>query len=414
MSKRILLIGYNYSPEPTGIGKYSGEMIQWLAKAGHNCSVITTYPYYPYWEVQEPYVKNKYSYLKEHKTFDSGGEITIYRCPIYVPSKPTGLKRMLLDLSFFLSAFLKLVTLLFSKKFQTVICVAPSFQVGFLGIFYKYMRRAKFVYHIQDLQIEAAQDLEIIKSKKVIRILFSLEEYILNKADIISSISETMVLKIGEKAKKRVYLFPNWADTSLFYPIMDTMNLKTDFGFRKEDIIFLYSGGIGEKQGLESIIYAANKFRDNGLVKFIICGTGPYKEKLISLVRENQLDNIIFMPLQPMEKFNAFLNMADIHLVIQKSKASDLVMPSKLTTILAVGGVALITANKGSGLYALVSKYKMGILVKSEDQAALNEGIETILDNLEKDKVKESARLYAETHLSIENIMQSFEEKILI
>ena len=49
MQKRILLIGYNFSPEPTGIGKYSGEMIQWLGNQGYDCTVLTAYPYYPYW-----------------------------------------------------------------------------------------------------------------------------------------------------------------------------------------------------------------------------------------------------------------------------------------------------------------------------------------------------------------------------
>ena len=53
------------------------------------------------------------------------------------------------------------------------------------------------------------------------------------------------------------------------------------------------------------------------------------------------------MPLQAYSEFNDFLNLADVHLVIQKASASDLVMPSKLTTILAVGGLAIITANPG-------------------------------------------------------------------
>jgi colanic acid biosynthesis glycosyl transferase WcaI len=55
--KRILLISYNFSPEPTGIGKYNGEMIEWLVKKGYDCNVITAYPYYPYWKVQEPFFK---------------------------------------------------------------------------------------------------------------------------------------------------------------------------------------------------------------------------------------------------------------------------------------------------------------------------------------------------------------------
>ncbi|GAA4976410.1 WcaI family glycosyltransferase [Algibacter aquimarinus] len=408
--KRLLLIGYNFSPEPTGIGKYSGEMIDWLANAGYECLVVTTYPYYPYWKVQEPYHKNRFWYKKEVKNYESGGKITTYRCPMYVPSEPSGKKRMLLDVSFMLSAFLQLVKLLFQKKCDTVITVVPSFQFGLLGYFYKVFKKAKTVYHIQDMQIEAAQDLNMITSKKVINLLYQVEQFIFNKTDIISSISEKMVFKIKEKAKKEVVLFPNWSDTSFFSPISKKNVLKEGFGFNKSDKVVLYSGAIGEKQGLESIIYAAEVFKDKNEVKFVICGTGPYKEKLETLSKDLNLKNVIFFPLQPMEKFNQFLNMADVHLVIQKAKASDLVMPSKLTTILSVGGLALITANEDSGLYAVTKKYNMGLLVAAENQIALNEGIDNALSTKDRETIMKNARTYAENYLDINNVMKTFEK----
>lgn len=44
---KILVYGINYSPELTGIGKYTGEMVEWLAAQGHEVRVITAPPYYP-------------------------------------------------------------------------------------------------------------------------------------------------------------------------------------------------------------------------------------------------------------------------------------------------------------------------------------------------------------------------------
>ena len=76
-------------------------------------------------------------------------------------------------------------------------------------------------------------------------------------------------------------------------------------------------------------------------LKFIICGSGPYKKELQKMADSLNLNNVNFFPTQPFEKFNQFLNLADLHLIIQKASASDLVMPSKLTTILAVGGISL-------------------------------------------------------------------------
>ncbi len=408
MKRKILIIGYNYYPEPTGIGKYSGEMVRWLATKGYDCTVITAYPYYPYWKVQEPYHKNRLWYKTESEQFESGGKITVHRCPMYVPSKPSGLKRMILDFTFLLSAFFKILQLVPGKKFDYVITIVPSFLFGLLGVFYKKIRSAKLMYHIHDMQIEAARDLKMITSEAVLNTLFKIEQYIFNQSDIITSVGEGMVLKIQKKTSKPVTLFPNWTDMNLFYPIADKASLKREFGFEVTDRLFLYSGAIGEKQGLELILHAANEFKQIDSIKFIICGSGPYKQKLQELAEKLALKNVFFFPLQPFEKFNSFLNMVDVHLIIQKANAGDLVMPSKLTTVLAVGGLALITSNKGSGMHSLVEGYNMGILVEAENQQALNEGIR---ESLTRDTTQLSlnARRYAEQFLAFEQIMRSFE-----
>jgi colanic acid biosynthesis glycosyl transferase WcaI len=411
MAKRLLLIGGNFLPEQTGIGKYNGEMIRWLAAGGYDCSVITSYPYYPQWKVQPPYDKAKNWYRKEVMQEEGWkGKITIYRCPQFVPAKPSGKTRMLLDFSFAMSAFFKLLTLLPRKKFDVVISVVPPFHLGLLAVLYKKLRGAKVFYHVQDMQIEAARDLNMIKSAKVINLLFRMERYILKHADIVSSISDGMMSKIQQKAGKDVFFFPNWVDVSLFHPLEERLLLKTEYGFAATDKIVLYSGAIGEKQGLEAILHAASKLKE---LKFLICGSGPYKEKLQDLAEAMQLQNVIFFPLQPFERFNHFLNMADVHLVIQKGNASDLVMPSKLTTILAVGGLALVTANNGTSLHKLVSTHNMGIVVDAEDQEALNEGlIRSMNDNATE--MAKNGRLYAETYLSVGKIMSRFEEAVIV
>ena len=411
MRKRILLLGYNFYPEPTGIGKYSGEMGKWLASNGFDCEVVAAYPYYPYWKVQAPYHADRFWYQTETLTTTSGAQLKVHRCPMYVPAEPSGLKRILLDFSFLFTAFFRVVPLLFKKKFDYVIVVVPSFQFGLLGSFYKKIRGAKFAYHIQDLQIEAARDLRMIKSPAVINALFGVEKYILRQSDLISSVGRGMIDRIQEKTTKPVYFFPNWTDVAAFYPIADKGPLKQQFGLAPTDTVLLYSGAIGEKQGLEAILYAAQEFRARPELKFVICGSGPYREKLQGLAAQLRLDNVRFLPLQPVEQFNHFLNMADVHLIIQKANAGDLVMPSKLTTVLAVGGLALITAEPGSGMYALVREHRMGLLVPAENQPALNAGIRAAVAAPHAD-LRQNARHYAEQHLALDSVMQAYVEQL--
>ncbi len=412
MKKRILLIGYNFYPEPTGIGKYSGEMMPWLANQGHDCSVLTAYPYYPYWQVQPPYTDKSSWYLTEHMPVPGTGSLTVHRVPMFIPRSPSGLKRILLDMSFSVTAFAKLTQLLVMRKFDYVIVVAPSFQFGLLGVIGQKIWKAKLIYHIQDMQIEAARDLHMIRSARVINWMFRVEKYIFDHANTISSISEGMVDRIAQKAKKHVTLFPNWADVNLIHPLPDRAALKVAFGLAGTDRVVLYSGAIGEKQGLEAILYAAQHFAQQPDVKFVICGSGPYEKNLRALADSLQLHNVVFLPLQPVERLNALLNMADVHLVIQKANTSDLVMPSKLTNILSVGGLAIVTANPDSTLHKLVKKYDIGLLVQAENQTALNAGLHTALTS-DMVAITRNARAYAEQYLAIDNVMRTFEQEVL-
>ncbi|MGD5271785.1 glycosyltransferase, partial [Xanthomonas citri pv. citri] len=137
------------------------------------------------------------------------------------------------------------------------------------------------------------------------------------------------------------------------------------------DKVILYSGNLGEKQGLEVIIEVALKYYDNKEVYFLIVGSGGGKEKLEQLAKEAGLTQVKFFPLQPYEKLSALLATADVHLVLQKKSAADLVMPSKLTGRLSAGGCSIVTAEPGTSLYTIVEQHKMGILIEPESADAL-------------------------------------------
>ncbi len=404
---RILILGGNYYPEPTGIGKYNAEMLDWLAQQGFDCSIITTYPYYPHWRIQIPYEKKSYWYKKEIRKIENGDPISVYRCPHYVPQIPTGLKRVLSDISFFISAFFQLTILLFKKEYHFVMVVSPPFQLGLLGLFYRAFKDSKLIYHIQDLQIDAAVELGMIKSHHLARIMFGFERLIIRKSNFVSSISVGMINKIKSKCDRPVLLFPNWADTNMFFPIYNKDELKIKFNFLPTDKVVMYSGAIGEKQGLQSILFSAMELREASNIKFIICGSGPYKDRLVDMANKFALPNVIFMPLQSTEKFNEFLNIADVHLILQKSNENELFLPSKLTTICAVGGLAVVTAPKNTSLFNLMIEHDLGILAIPEDQISLTAAIKSAL-YLDHSKKKASAREFAENYLSIDKVMYEY------
>ena len=403
---KILICGINYAPELTGIGKYTGEMATWLAGEGQDVSVITAMPYYPEWEVHKSY-KGKFW----HKEILDG--VKVYRCPLYVPKNVTSLKRIIHEFSFLASILPIWFLTLFQPKYDVVFSISPPFHLGLLPLLYSKFKGAKFVNHIQDLQVDAAKDLGMIKNQAFLDIMFGTEKFILNNGDVVSTISAGMQRKIEGKGipASRIWQFPNWVDESVIKPLSREESLRMEFGFSDLDFVILYSGNLGEKQGLEVIIEVAKTYKERKNVYFVISGTGGGKDKLIAMAREANLHNVQFHPLQPYEKLSALLAMADLHLVLQKKSASDLVLPSKLTGILAAGGCALVTAVPGTTLYDVIRQYDMGILVEPESASGLQQGIEKAMTE-DMNRIRNNARQYAVQHLSKHGILKHFEDRL--
>jgi colanic acid biosynthesis glycosyl transferase WcaI len=62
------------------------------------------------------------------------------------------------------------------------------------------------------------------------------------------------------------------------------------------------------------------------------------------------MERVRLLPLQPVERLNDWLNLAEVHLLPQKGSAADLVLPSKLLGILASGRPEVASSSAGSAL----------------------------------------------------------------
>lgn len=400
---KILVYGINYSPELTGIGKYTGEMVEWMARQGHEVRVITAPPYYPQWKVGERY--SAWRYRREE------GDATVWRCPLYVPKQPSTLKRLLHLGSFALSSFFPLMAQRRWKPDRIIGVVPTLFCTPGMRLLAK-LSGARTLLHIQDYEVDAMLGLGLAgkgKSGKVAKLASAFERSGLHNVDNVSTISRSMMNKAQEKGvpAEKVIFFPNWSEVARFQNVndADVLALRNQLGLPDDKKIVLYSGNIGEKQGLENVIEAAAQLRDKPLV-FAIVGQGGGKARLEKMARERGLDNIRFYPLQPYEALPALLKMGDCHLVVQKRGAADAVLPSKLTNILAVGGNAVITAEPETELGQLCSNSPgIAVCVEPESVPALVAGITTALAMPKHNTV---AREYAERTLDKENVLRQF------
>ena len=401
---KILIYGLNYAPELTGIGKYTGEMAEWFANRGHDVRVVTAPPYYPMWKISDGY-SNWYN-----RTHVKG--VVVIRCPLYVPSgKVTVLKRLIHLSSFAISSSIALFPCLFWRP-QLVINIIPALFTTPPAILFSKVSRAKLVMHIQDFESDAMFGLGMVSEGRVAKVWAGFERFMLGRSDKVSTISQAMVKNTIAKGalEDKLTLFPNWSEVERFKSIENISKYKLTLRLPRDKSIVLYSGNLGNKQGLEVVVEAAALIEGHALVHFVICGDGAAKQDLENLVQEKALKNISFLPLQPYEFLPQLLALADVHLVIQKSGLADAVLPSKLTNIFAVGGNSVITANLDTELGVLVQQYPgIATVVEPQNVGALNEGIVKALKlpipNL-------TAKSYAYKFLEKEAVLSKFEKEI--
>jgi colanic acid biosynthesis glycosyl transferase WcaI len=399
---RILLLGLNYSPELTGIGKYSGEMMEWLAARGHDVRVITTPPYYPAWQVRDDY--RWWRYCKE----TSPAGVKIYRCPLWVPKRPNGISRMV-HLGSFATSSLPVMLSSVLWRPHLVLAVEPAFFGAPSAILTARFSGAASWLHVQDFEIDAAFDLNLLPSKGAIHnFALAYERFVMRGFTRVSSISQNMVKRLAEKGidNQKAVHFPNWVDVDSVQPLDGPNQLRRELGLRDDQVVLLYSGNLGLKQGLETLPPLAAQLHDDPRLHFVFCGDGAFRPQLEQMTAGFR--NVSLLPLQPVERLNELLNAADIHLLPQKEDAADLVMPSKLTGMLASGRPIISTAAAGTQVAEVVAG--RGINVPPGDESMLLEAVLTLAANkTRRQEMGRSARRYAEEHLGREQVLLRFE-----
>ncbi|MEP0343396.1 WcaI family glycosyltransferase [Rhodopirellula bahusiensis] len=524
--------GLNFSPEEIGIGKYSGEMVSALAEAGHEVMVVTTPPYYPHWKIGEGY--SGFAYRREISSGDCpskeqtapegsrpsantkrhgaeldassskrdpGPSATVIRCPLWVPGKVTGLKRILHLASFGMSSIPVVLWQALRFRPDVVMTVEPAAMCMPTTWIASRLCGAKCWLHVQDFEIDAAFELGILKQPLLKRFVLAAEAFLMRRFDRVSSISPNMLFKLVQKGveERRVVSFPNWvdceamkpfswptasetlepahnvheialqselthaSDTPLhlptgmveqsegraysneghdehelssgteaaenqtetigndgadthstdgwerrhldrpegpdteWFPRKELDELRASFAIPPGKCVALYAGNMGAKQGLELIVEAARRTTDNTELHYVLCGTGASFQTLSQACES--LPNVQMLPVQPFEQFNALMNCADIHLLPQRAGAADLVMPSKLTGMLATGRPVVACADPGTQISDVVQGH--GLVVKPDDASGFTEAIERLaLDPQQRGILGRAARRYAVENLS--------------
>ena len=403
---KILIVGLNYAPELTGVGKYTAEMAEALAEEGHDVRVVCGPPYYPQWRIADGF--SAWRYRPELR-----GGVRVMRVPLWVPAKPTGGLRMLHLASFALST-LPVLAAQIAWRADVVMSIAPNLMSAPGAWLVARLCGAKAWLHIQDYEVDAAFDLGLIKGRRARRFALAAERLLLKRFDVVSSLSSKMTERAVAKGVDplKTFCLPNWVDTRAIVPLAHASHYRRLLalqGGALAQTVVLYSGNMGAKQGLEIVVAAAVALVRRTDISFVFCGNGPMREQLEARCADSP--NCRFIPLQPAHQLNQLLNFADIHVLPQRGGAADLVMPSKLGGMFASGRAVVAMACAGTELYDVVTP--RGVVVPPENVGALVEAIEALAsDPRRRAALGAAGREYAERSLSSANVFGALGAKL--
>ena len=407
----LVLVSHNYFPEPTGIPAYNTALATWFRRRGWRVTVLTGVPHYPWWKVPEPYASRDHRYGRGDEIIDG---VEVLRVDHHVPSPPPGgLARMRLDASWLWAWFRRSRRL--NLRPDVIVVVAPPFLVGALGCWLRRRWQRPVVYHVQDLQVDAALELGMLPQPLAVPLRW-LERRVLGAVDVVTTVSRGMQRRLDGKcaARRPTMLMPNWADVDHLRPedaaTRSCNPYRREWDASERTTVIAYAGNLGRKQGLDGMLAAwrlLHRFTD---LRLVLAGDGSERVSLAARTTDLPHPRFRLIGLQPVEHLGSFLGAADIHCIPQRAAAADLVMPSKLLNILAVGRPVVVAAEPGTELAEVVLRAGCGLVVRPEDPTAFAEALAILIaDPQRREAMGRAGRAYCQTHFGADAVLGRFE-----
>ena len=394
---KILFITQFYPPELGAAASRISGLARNLKQLGHDVAVLTGMPNYPSGVIHQEY-RRKFAIYEE----EDG--VQIKRVWVYSSPKRKFYTRLL---NYFSLVFTSILFALYDRdEYDFVIASSPPLFLGIAGYAVSRIKRTRFTLDVRDLWPKIGIDMgELKKDALFVRLAERLEKFLYYRADIITATTNLKRKYIIENGiiESKVSVVPNGVDRE-YLALKTDVTVKEQY-FNNHTFVVLYAGLIGIAQGVEVIVYAADILKDQDNIKFYIIGEGVEKEKIINLVNDLQLQNVIFVESLPKENIATFLKNADVTVIpLKKASFSDAV-PSKLLESLAFKCPVILSASGESE--TIVKSSDGGLITKPGNAEELSEAILKLYNDIAlKMKYKTNKTTFIENNFMRDRIAQ--------
>lgn len=281
---------------------------------------------------------------------------------------------VVLDAFEIVSTFLLSLVVALREKVDFIIISVPPGVLGIGAFLAGRMLRKKVVFDVRDKW----EDHSIFFSKyRLVRwnhvILKKLFDVFYRKANMVITVTQSLVEYLKARRVSRVTFIPNGADLKLFYPKKhhEKLAIRSELRLSKENIVLVYAGAIGAYYRVDVVIqalYNLIKENDTFKLKLIVMGKGEQNkiDEMLKLIRNLGLqNNVIFLGEQKREVVARILPCCDVGIVPYDDKPLWVYAhPAKFFDYCASGLPVIATAFQDSELASLIRKYKLGYIAE--------------------------------------------------
>jgi glycosyltransferase involved in cell wall biosynthesis len=391
----VLVFGINYAPEPTGIALNTTWLTETLSERGWDVTMVTGMPHYPAWRREDAPRRS------------TNGRVSLRRHVHYVPARQSALRRAAYELTWTATA---LQSLLPSRNPTVVLGIVPSLGGGVLARLAARRYRVPYAVLFQDLLGRAAEQSGVPGADRVAALVQNIEIRLARGAERIGVVSEGFrdyFARAGVPAS-RIQRVRNPA--RLGTPMEPREAVRARLGWRRDEFVVVHTGSMGYKQGLESVIEAADLARDDRKLRFVFQGDGNQKDRLQSMAQERKLENVDFLPLAPADEFPSIICAADTLLLNQRQSIRNMSMPAKLASYFLSGVPTVAAVAPGDEVAREIESARGGVIVEPGDPKRLLEQVAKLRANRERAcELGVSARAFAEREMSEDATIEGFD-----
>jgi putative colanic acid biosynthesis glycosyltransferase WcaI len=377
----VMILSLVFPPDRVSTAEIMADLAEDLRDRGHAVTVLTTIPHYnpddggaaaerqplrPYW-----------SWLLQRSEYHG---IPVYHAAI--PAKtPSVVQRILGWIGF--HAVSTLAGVISVARPDVILVPSPPLSIGLSAWIIAVLRRARFVYNVQEIYPDIAVNLGALKNKSAISVLEALERFVYRKAAAVTVIAARMRDRLVAKGvpAEKVHVIPNFVDLGRLTPVprdnefSKRLHLENTFSVT-------YAGNMGPAQGLDIVIEAARLLSESdGNIRFLLIGEGMLREPLASSADTLPLKNVSVLPYQPNSMMPAIYCASDICLVPQAAATGSDAIPSKVYRIMAAARPLVAVTDPQSDLAGLVRQAQCGVVVEPGDAARLAGVVRQAIEN---------------------------------